>query len=391
MAARQVILFLVNSLVFVGCGAAPSAGDAATTDSGAAADVPGGDTGLDASESDATPDATRADASTVDSGPVVEPGPRWIGRHDASDPSMVRMSWSGTGMVLRFQGTAARVTMNDAGQYYTVVVDGEVQETLAVSGDSQTYTLASDLADAEHVVELYRRTEGFFGVTRISSVEVDGEMLPVSPPERLIEVVGDSITAGYGVDGADRNCSFSAETENHFLTWGAIAARTLGAELSAVAWSGKGVVHNFGDDREQPMPTLYDRTIATEAGSEGGVRPADVVVINLGTNDYSTSGDPSEDEFVPEYVRLLEEVRVFHPDALIACTVGPPLGNADMARARSAIDAAMAIRREAGDAQLRWVDLDGFSDWGCDSHPGDETQALLAEDLVTFLRAELGW
>lgn len=373
--------------------------DATAADSITTTDA-GGDVATDVGAADANQDASMdasMEASTdvgadvaTDSGPVIEPGPRWIGRYDASDPSRVRMSWSGSGMVLRFRGTAARLTMNGAGRFFTVVVDGVVQDNLAVSGDSATYTLASGLADAEHIVEMYRRTEGSFGVTVITNVEVDGDMLAVPVPERRIEVIGDSITAGYGVDGADENCNFSAATENHFLTWGAIAARTLGAELSTVAWSGKGVVYNYGDDRNQPLPTLYDRTLATEAGS-GAVQPADVVVINLGTNDYSTGGDPSEAEFVPEYVRLLEQVRAFHPDALIACTVGPPLGAADMGRATSAIDAALAIRREAGDEQLRWVDLDGFADWGCDYHPGDETQALLAEDLVAFLRSELSW
>ena len=45
------------------------------------------------------------------------------------------------------------------------------------------------------------------------------------------------------------------------------------------------------DNRDQPMPELYDRVIANEPGSTGTIREADVVVINLGTNDYSTDGD----------------------------------------------------------------------------------------------------
>lgn len=302
------------------------------------------------------------------------------------------MSWSGSGMLLRFRGAAARVTMNGAGRYFTVVVDGEVQPTLAVSGDMNTYDLATGLSDGEHLVELYRRTEGSFGPTEIYGVAIpDGVLLPVTPPARRIEVVGDSITAGYGVDGADETCNFSAETENHFLTYAAVAARALDAELSAVAWSGKGVIYNYGDDRNQPMPTLYDRVIATEGGSTGTIREADAVIVNLGTNDFSTDGDPPEGEFVPAYVALLEQIRARHPDALIACTVGPPLGAADMGRARPYIESAIAMRASAGDTNIRWVDLDGFSDWGCDYHPGDETQALLADDLVAFLQSELGW
>lgn len=373
---------LLTCLLVVGCG----------DDSGVTDGEPGD--GGPADDASVVDGGSRVDSGAdggLDGGPPLEPGPYYVGRFDDSDPDAVRMSWSGTGLVLRFDGTAARVTMNGAGRYYTVVVDGEVQPTLAVSGDSATYDLATGLGAGEHRVELYRRTEGSFGATEIYGVEVDGELLAAVPPPRRIEVVGDSITAGYGVDGADETCNFSAATENHFLTYAAVAARELDAELSAVAWSGKGVIYNYGDDRNQPMPTLYDRVIATEDGSAGTIRPADAVVVNLGTNDFSTDGDPPEGEFVPAYVDLLEQIRATHPDALIACTVAPPLGASDMGRAKPYIESAIAMRAAAGDGNIQWVDLTGFADWGCDYHPGDETHALLAEPLVAFLRDELSW
>ncbi|MCA9604940.1 MAG: hypothetical protein KC619_05075 [Myxococcales bacterium] len=392
MSSRHLLVLL--ALGVLGCDGRtdPDAGgtDGGVTDAGS----------TDASSTDAArPDgATPDDAGPpgdggppVDAGPATAPGVRWVGRYDDADPSAVRMSWSGSGFVVRFRGTGARVTMNGAGQYFTVVVDGEVQPTLAVSGASGTYDLATGLADAEHTVEVYRRTEGFFGVTVVTAVEVDGELLGVPVSGRRIEVVGDSISCGYGVDGPDQFCSFSAETENHYLTYGARAARALDAELSTVAWSGKGVIFNYGTDTVEPLPTLYDRVIADEAGSTGTIRPADAVVVNLGTNDFSTDGDPTEGQFVPAYVGLLEQIRARHPDAVILCTVGPPLGADDMSRARSYIESAIAMRNTAGDARVSWIDVDGSGDLGCDWHPGPSTQAMMADDVIAALRAELGW
>ncbi len=377
-------LLILSCLLLSACGDDDGSPDGGPSDAGPLVDAStDGFVAIDGS--------TPEDAGLVDGGAPLPPGPYYVGRHDASDPDAVRMSWSGTGLILRFDGTGARVTMNGAGRFFTVVLDGEVQPTLAVSGDRATYDLASGLPAGEHVVELYRRTEGSFGVTEIFGVEVDGELLGAEPPSRRIEVVGDSITAGYGVDGADQFCDFSAETENHFLTYAAVAARALDAELGAVAWSGKGVIYNYGDNRDQPMPTLYDRVLATEAGSAGTIRPADAVVVNLGTNDFSTDGDPPEGEFVPAYVGLLEQIRARHPDALIVSTVAPHLGAADMGRAQPYIESAIAMRAGAGDTNIRWADIDGFEDWGCDYHPGDETQAVLGEQLVTILRSELGW
>ncbi|MBX3268798.1 MAG: endo-1,4-beta-glucanase [Sandaracinaceae bacterium] len=385
-------VLVASLLVATGCDGAgdPDAGGA-PRDAGA---IDGG--GRDA----ATPDAAARDASSerdagveTDAGPPPAPGPRYVGRHAVSGDG-ARFSWPGSGLVVRFRGTAVRVTMNDAARFFTVVVDSEVQPTLAVSGGTRTYTLASGLPDAEHTVELYRRTEGFFGATVVESIEVDGELGAVPAPARAIEIIGDSISAGYGVDGADQHCSFSAETENHYLAYGAVAARAVGAELSTVAWSGKGIVHNYGDDRVEPMPTLYDRVIAAEAGSTGTIRPVDAVVINLGTNDFSTDGDPTGDEVTPAYVGLLEAVRARHPDAHVLCTIAPLLAGGDGTRARSYIEAAIAARHAAGDLRVSWVDLGASSivtDWGCDWHPGARTQAAMAARLVSALEAELGW
>jgi lysophospholipase L1-like esterase len=329
---------------------------------------------------------------TRDAGPPAAPGPRWIGRVDDSDPDRVRLGWSGAGVIVRFDGTAARVRLNDSAQFFTVVVDGEVQPRLELSGGEQTYDLATGLAAGEHTVELYRRTEGFFGVTEVSMIEVDGELLSVPDPGRSIEIVGDSITCGYGNEGPNKSCGFSADTENHYETYGAIAARAVGAELSTVAWSGKGVVANYGDDRVEPMPELYDRTLASEAGDYDFPRSADVVIINLGTNDFSTDGDPTEAEFVDAYTEFLMHIRSRHPDALILCTVAPLLGGDDGDRATSYIESAIANRTGAGDARVMWIDLrtDAIG-WGCDYHPSVATHRAMADLLVPILRTQLGW
>src|SRR5690606_5907364 len=117
----------------------------------------------------------------------------------------------------------------------------------------------------EHTVELYRQTEGSFGTTVVLGVDLaGGELLPPPPVPRRIEVVGESLSCGFGNEGV-APCPFSAETENHYLTYGAVAARSFGAELSTIAWSGKGVVYNYGDDKNNPLPAIYDRTLPTEA------------------------------------------------------------------------------------------------------------------------------
>lgn len=327
-----------------------------------------------------------------------EPGVRFVGRVDTSDAAGARFAWSGTGIVARFSGTELAVRMNGA-QQYTVLIDGELQPKLTTTGGADV--LASGLSDGEHDVEVHRRTEANQGESQFLGFELGaGELLAPPPaPERRIEIIGDSISAGYGNEGADMSCPFSPDTENHYLTYGAIAARNVDAELVTVAWSGKGVVCNYGDDATSctdPMPLYYGRTLPNRADSTWDFSryQPQAVVINLGTNDMSTTSDPSEQEFTRAYADLLARVRTAYPDALILCTVGPLLNGADLTTARAYIAAAVLQRVSAGDDAVQTFELaptNASDGYGCDYHPSLRTHEIMAEALTTALRAELGW
>jgi lysophospholipase L1-like esterase len=305
--------------------------------------------------------------------------------------------WSGSGVVAAFEGDSVSVSLNDGGSnQFTVVVDGELQPKLVAMSGQRSYPLASGLGAGPHQVELYRRTEASFGSTAFLGFDfgANGRLLvPPPTPARSIELVGDSITCGYGDEGQSATCSFSADTENHYATYGAIAARELGAELVTIAWSGKGLVYNYDTDMVDPMPALYDRTLPTEADSQWSFSKApDAVVINLGTNDFSTDGDPSPDLFHDRAVALLQHLRDVYPDAFILWTVGPLLSGADLDAARSGIQAAVATQKSAGDEAVEVWEMNIPNDNpGCDYHPGLATHQAMADALVEQLSMWLGW
>ena len=103
-------------------------------------------------------------------------------------------------------------------------------------------------------------------------------------------------------------------------------ARSLSAEISTVAWSGKGIYYNYGVDRVEPLPTLYDRTISTDKSHLWNFSwQPEVVVINLGTNDYSGSPKPTPTQFTTAYQTFLEHLRSKYANAFILCVSGPML------------------------------------------------------------------
>ncbi len=325
-----------------------------------------------------------------------EPGPRFVGRFDIAADGSASFEWSGSGVVARFEGTGIAVTIEDGGDnQFAVVVDGQLQPTLGLQPGTNSYPLAAGLEEGQHEVELYRRTEASFGTSRFASFSVDDGRLLAPPPApgRTIELIGDSISCGYGNEGTSTSCGFSADTENHYATYGAIAARALNADLITVAWSGKGVVYNYDTDTVDPLPALYDRTLPTVADSLWDFStPVDAVVINLGTNDFSTDDDPSPQLFQDRYVALLEHLRDVYPEAFILCTVGPLLSGSDLQAARDGIDAAIATRATAGDDALASWEMNISNDApGCDWHPSLATHQAMADALVAELKKHLAW
>jgi lysophospholipase L1-like esterase len=281
---------------------------------------------------------------------------------------------------------------------FTVLVDGALRPKLIPLPGGALSPIASGLAPGEHLVEIYRRTEGNQGESQFLGFDFGGGALLAAPPTpaRRIEIIGDSITCGYGVEGADMNCHYTPDTQNHYLTYGAITARNVNADLITLAWSGKGIVCNYGDDPTScvdPFPIYYDRTLPDRASSQWDFASwqPQVVVINLGTNDVSTPVDPTEAQFTGAYRTFLQHVRGKYPAALILCTVAPLLGGADLTEARAYIDAAVAATGDARIKSFPMAQTDPADGWGCDFHPSVKTHQKMAATLTAQLKAELGW
>jgi lysophospholipase L1-like esterase len=187
--------------------------------------------------------------------------------------------------------------------------------------------------------------------------------------------------------------------ENNYLTYGAFAARELGAAYSAIAWSGKGVLRNYDPVEAEPMPEIYERVLPADASA--GLAPAsprpDAVVINLGTNDIAAN-IPDGPTFERGYLTLLRRVRARYPDALLVIALGPMLADDfPQPRARSLmrdwLKSIEATWRAKGDDRIAWIELwtDPAEGLGCDYHPSIRTHARMGVELAALLRERLGW
>lgn len=313
------------------------------------------------------------------------PAVRIVGRYDSAAQGP-KFDWSGTSIHARFTGTAVSINLEGSGSEYAVLVDGTDKGKVVLNG-SHTYLLATGLSNATHEIVVWRRSEASFGVDQFRGFTFDGGGALQSPPAplgRRIEVVGDSFTCGYGNEGT-LGCTFSASTENNYLAYAAVAARTVNAELSTVAWSGRGMWRNYGATTASPdaMPTLYDFAVTgSKTAWDFSKFIPDVVAIYLGINDSSTHGDPGQ-PYVDAYVAFVKHVRAKYPDAWVLC-VDPGLA--------SDIQAVVTAVKAGGDNKIDTVNIDSTAGGlGCDYHPNTVKDAEMGQKLATKLKSLLAW
>ncbi|MCX7747289.1 MAG: GDSL-type esterase/lipase family protein [Clostridia bacterium] len=352
-----------------------------------------------------TPTPTSTGTPTYTPTPTTngEPAVRYIGRFDFSDPAGPKFAWTGSAIIAQFKGTSVSAKLKRVNPYQSenwlqVKIDDGTTSKIQINKDG-TYQLASGLANGVHRVELMKRTEALAGEVQFLGFEFDNEgqllALPV-PAARRIEFIGDSITAGYGNEAPSQGAPFKLEEENGYMTYAAIAARALGAEQVSVCWSGKGVYRDCGTGvaPEIPqIPQLYSRILPDHVNSvwDFSWKP-DVVVINLGTNDFSFlhSNLPDKTLFVNAYKEFLETVRNKNTNATIYLTIGPLLSGERLSLIKQYLGEIINERKTAGDQKMSFLEFPAVNPEGA-WHPSIRQQQDMAALLVNKIRTDLGW
>jgi len=372
----------------VGAGGNPGA----TTTSGAG----GGGTG------GATPDGGAGGSRPADGGAgTVAAGVRWVGRVDTSDSAGPRFGWTGTGFVARFSGTSVGVNLkNDNAYFFQPVIDGVKGTRYQATQGTAAQQIATGLASGPHTLELYREIEASYGVSQFLGITEGTLMAPPPAPGRLIEFVGDSITAGYGNLGNEPHpngtnptpCHFTYNTESAYMSFGAVTARALNADASMIAASGWGVYRSLSGDTNQVLPKVYANTLGYSAPPtwDFGVKP-DVVVIDLGTNDFGP-GDPGA-MYTTALGAFVDTIRSKYPSAWIFCALGTMLANPQHDQAKAYIQS--VVTSHGSDAgKVAFVDM-GIQNvaigTGCDFHPNAAEDQRMADVLVPAIKQKLGW
>lgn len=317
----------------------------------------------------------------------------YIGRVE-KDGDAVLANWTGAMAIVRFQGKTLSLVFEDSGcDFVNVWVDQEpgvtADQVLKLEG-AGTMELARFRKAGEHVVYIQKRTEGEQGCIRFKDFVTDETLLQARPlGERVIEIVGDSYTCGYGTESASRDEPFRSSEENCNLSYSGILGRYFDADVIRVAHSGRGIARNYGGFQGSLMPELY-RHVHDDARSpiwEPDYHP-DIVLIYLGTNDFSTGLQPSLEAWLAGYLDLLSAIRAFHPGVPVLCVASKanPLLEDYVKEA--------ATRCEL--PGVHWAALQAdihndTTDLGASWHPNHRGQRKVASAMAPYIATVTGW
>jgi lysophospholipase L1-like esterase len=318
------------------------------------------------------------------------PAVRIVGRVATGTRSdSVRFAWPGVNIHARFTGTQVSMDLNDSRNRFTVVVDGGTPKTVTSTAGQSSLTLATGLANGTHDIVVWRNTEVAFGVTQFNGLSNFGSagalLAAPAAPDRRIEIIGDSLSAGAGVEG-DAACPGGIDAfTNNYLAYGSIAARAVGADVSTVAWSGIGVYRNYDGSTSAVMPSRYPYAIPSDntAWDFSKYEPH-VVVINLGTNDFG-AGDPGV-PYETAYTAFVKTIRAKYASAYFILI--DMYGGNRLTR----INNVVAALKAGGESKVEMLSVSkAQNNLGCGQHPNVAGQAAMGAVLAARLKTLMGW
>jgi lysophospholipase L1-like esterase len=328
--------------------------------------------------------------------PATDPNINYYGRYDLSDPAKPAFNWSGNIIEASFPGPLIGMKLAFENSYFDIEIDGVI-DTVIACGSKSDYVFAKDLSTSMHTVRIILRSEGHWSKGVFSGLYLaDGKTLGSAPvkPAHKIEYIGDSFSAGYGIESTSRTCS---QTELQKYTnvnkaFPMLISKAFHAQSSVLAWSGAGLVRNYGASKKRstdPYPTNYDRTLGTASDVKWDFSKwkPDLVVICLGTNDFSTTPYPDDSMYTGDYHKFITRILTNYPAAKICC-----VGTTDAIVQKLVKQVVTEENTMQNHAQVFYAEFPSITEFtGCDWHPSIADNKAVATSLIKTIMTKMNW
>lgn len=355
---------------------------------------------------------------------------KWYGRY--LDNNQIRyFDYSASGFEFCFTGKKAAATIlsdpeawNDANKGVIGVFVKEIKDKAEYKGlsywdnfseeeplrftllkNENLCTLFESAEEKTVVIKVLKISEAAFGYAGLKTLEIDGTLNEKSAETNnavKIEIIGDSITCGYGIDGVWEKDTFTTQQERADKAYGFLTAKALKAEFQQCSWSGIGIISNYVDPATATLPYTQwlmpanwpytDKSLSLRLGLEPEVWDEsrfspDIVIIHLGTNDASwvQKNEDRRVSYVSGLRQLIEAVHRRSPKAKICCCLGV-MGQELCDSVSEAVELFKKdfpyVTAKAVKFPVQKEENGIAADW----HPSAKTHKLVAEQLCNELK-----
>ena len=270
---------------------------------------------------------------------------------------------------------------------FNFYMDDAEMKAINVTAGKKTYTLVNNLDAGVHKFRFVKSSmveHGTVGVTvEIESIELYGELGDATAREHYIEFIGDSITCGVGASSAASTEAYSE------LSYAYLAANKLDADYSLVSISGIGAGKSTDRHGGLLMGEVYslNNYYRSKTDKYEPSRKADLVVINLNTNDKGSFDQVSmKEQFVAKVKDLIDQVKALHGEDVKIVWVMGMMNDPSYLY----VDAwtMQYLRSLGGEEAGYYYFLAEKNNAGASSHPIASAHASVANSLAEFINSK---
>ena len=329
--------------------------------------------------------------------------------------------WGGAALEINVKAREVYVCLSsdyaDHEQWISVEINGAPISRFMLNKEKTLYCLARNLnPQKENLISIIKdvqpMSEDSVHWLLIHSVSLDdaGEFCPLKERDCKMEFIGDSITAGEGLCGADQEEDWISLWMRASGTYARLLARKMNADWNTMGKCGWGICWGWDGNLETKIPPHYENVCsvmkdeksrslgALEKWDFDGGQGSDYVIINLGTNDdgglriLKEKGDTGrEEELTNTVTDFLKVVRNNNPSAKIIWVWGMLGLQTVPGLVQKGVD---AYKAASGDKAVYTLELESLEDLeklpeekGSRGHPGAKTHQAAASRIYDFIKS----
>lgn len=325
------------------------------------------------------------------------------GRVEILDQNKFILIGAASSVSFDFTGNSCAVTLQstvDHQNYVAIELDGKYLGRIRIEkGEPKAYPIEVLEKKKTHHLALYKATEAANGGVLFAGTTAPLIESPAPKIKKKIELIGDSITCGYGNDDSAIACGAGDWFDQHNAYWayGPVLSRALDIDYVLSSVSGFGMYRNWNDEHllEPIIPEVYENLYLNKDSSKPydfKFQP-DLVSICLGTNDLS-DGDGkkprlpfNEEKYVSNYIEFIKTVYKHAPNTRIVLLSSPMVsGEKNQVFIKCLKQVIQAFENDKAHKKIELFEFQPMTPKGCGYHPNIADDKVMADQLIPYFK-----